>query len=98
MAVCASCGKAIAASRGGVGIRSKRKAYHISCAPAALLDTAIEEWDAIISRGIEYFEGKYVPAGSPESTKRDEDALLRSFSRFGEKLKLEARTRRSSKA
>ncbi len=97
MATCASCGKAVGTGRGDSGIRSKGKVYHISCAPATLLDTAVEEWDAIMGRGVEYFGEKYTPAGTgwKRSGKDGETLLLKRFAEFGEKLKREARSRRA---
>ncbi len=88
MATCASCRKEIRPT-GISGIRDGRKAYHLACAPKSLLSNAVEEWDAILSRGIEYYVGKYSVKSSP----RGKDALFRHFASLGVKLKAEAQAR-----
>lgn len=97
MSTCASCRRQIVSGRGKVGIRNRGKAYHLSCAPASLLNTAIEEWDAILSRGVEYFVAKYVPADARPVGKGG-PAVVSRFAEIGEKLKAEAKSRRAGAA
>lgn len=40
-------------------IRSEGEAYHLACAPPPLLESAAEEYRAIVRKGVRYFVGKY---------------------------------------
>jgi hypothetical protein len=67
MTTCAVCQLGIDLE-GGFGIRSGDQAFHIGCAPEALLMEACDEYEAIVRKGVRYFVEKYsVGAADPKN-------------------------------
>ncbi|MFZ3356165.1 MAG: hypothetical protein WA549_05325 [Thermoplasmata archaeon] len=58
MTNCADCG-AVIGSDPRPAIRSGPQSYHLTCAPAALLAEAQDEYEAILRKGVRYFLEKY---------------------------------------
>ena len=56
---CARCGKSLADDRGELWLRSGTSRYHLACAPNDLIESASEEYQAILRKGIRYFDEKY---------------------------------------
>jgi hypothetical protein len=66
MVTCSSCGRPFSASESELSFRSGDALYHVACAPTALLDSASEEFEAVLRKGIRYFVEKYSgPEGPP---------------------------------
>lgn len=59
MIVCATCAGPLPPSDPRSGIRSGNAIYHLACAPSALLESASEEYRAIVRKGVRYFLEKY---------------------------------------
>ncbi len=100
MVKCSGCGKAI---EGGdtINIGLEDKTYHIACAPDQLLGDALEEWNAIVKRGVKYFVGKYQPPKARPSgysnldSRKDGPAnYIRLFTDVGEALRTETGKRK----
>jgi hypothetical protein len=66
MTNCAECGAAIDLDA-RPAIRAGAQCFHLTCAPAALLAGAQEEYEAILRKGVRYFLEKYHP-GPLDST------------------------------
>lgn len=67
MPVCATCGNSLLPTDRQPAIRSGEAAYHLRCAPSELLDSAAEEYHAILRKGVRYFLEKYAPAADAEA-------------------------------
>lgn len=68
MTACAKCGEPIQPSGPRAAIRSGDDVYHVACAPAALVESALEEYRAILRKGVRYFVEKYgtLPSADPD--------------------------------
>jgi hypothetical protein len=64
MTSCAGCAGDVDPHAALPGIRSGSEVYHLACAPTALLDSASEEYRAIVRKGVRYFVEKF---GEPPS-------------------------------
>jgi hypothetical protein len=59
MTVCAICAGPLGASDPRPTVRSEDAVYHLACAPTTLLESASEEYLAIVRKGVRYFVEKY---------------------------------------
>jgi hypothetical protein len=59
MSTCAACAGPVSPADPRPTIRADQQVYHVTCAPRALLETASEEYRAIVRKGVRYFVGKY---------------------------------------
>jgi hypothetical protein len=62
MDACAVCGQSPSDTR--PAFRSGGSIYHLACAPTDFLESAAEEYRAILRKGIRYFVDKYSVRGS----------------------------------
>jgi len=60
MVACTACGETLKSGR-GLAIGIDGKTYHAACAPDKLVVDSLEEWNAIVRKGVQYFVGKYLP-------------------------------------
>jgi hypothetical protein len=84
---CSTCGEAVTAAEAVPVLRSEAGLYHLPCAPAALVVSAAEEYQAILRKGVRYFVEKY---GASPSGPQD---LGGSFLRLGRAVEAEAQRR-----
>lgn len=59
MVGCAKCGRPFDPGASSVTLRSDRGRFHLPCAPTDLLESAVEEYGAILRKGVRYFVEKY---------------------------------------
>lgn len=88
---CAGCGVALSAHPPRPLVRGEGRSFHVGCAPGPLLAGAVEEYRAILRKGVRYFVEKYSVSGDPPT----EPGVL--FVTLGDALEAEARRRESAK-
>ncbi len=59
MTGCAVCGGALPPSDSRPALRAADRIVHVACAPAPILESAYEEYTAIVRKGVRYFVEKY---------------------------------------
>ena len=59
MTECAVCGGSLPPLDPRPALRGPDRVVHVACAPAPLIDSAYEEYHAIVRKGIRYFVEKY---------------------------------------
>jgi hypothetical protein len=59
MTPCAACGEPLPPSDRRPAVRAGGEVYHVSCAPSSLIESASEEYRAVIRKGVRYFVEKY---------------------------------------
>jgi hypothetical protein len=67
MEECAGCGESVELGGPSPVLRSSGKFYHLTCAPADLVNNAAEEYQAILRKGMRYFVEKYSAPGDSET-------------------------------
>jgi hypothetical protein len=65
MSVCVACGKPISLDGTQPVLRSADAIYHLTCAPGELLESAGDEYQAILKKGVRYFVEKYSGPAEP---------------------------------
>jgi hypothetical protein len=58
---CNACGQPIEVGGEPIHIGERDLLYHLPCAPGDLLDDAVTEGNAVLTRGITYYVNKYLP-------------------------------------
>ncbi len=100
MVNCSGCGRAVEGGE-AINIGIEEKVFHLSCAPDQLVDDALEEWSAIVKRGVTYFVGKYQPPNARpsgysnlDSPKDGPSSYIKLFAAVGEALRTETTKRK----
>jgi len=58
---CSACGQPIEVGGEPIHIGERDLLYHLPCAPGDLLEDAVTEGNAVLTRGITYYVNKYLP-------------------------------------
>ncbi|MGA8542242.1 MAG: hypothetical protein WB947_01670 [Thermoplasmata archaeon] len=67
MTGCTGCAGPLPPADSRPTVRFEASVFHIACAPSALLESATEEYRAIVRKGVRYFVEKY-SGPSPEGS------------------------------
>jgi hypothetical protein len=68
ISTCAGCGQPIRSADPWPALWSGGVPYHLACAPSGAIESAAEEYQAILRKGVRYFVDKY---GGPSDSAKD---------------------------